>query len=65
VKDRQGHDRRYAIDASKIAKDLNWEPSVTFEEGMKATVQWYLDNEEWLANVTSGNYQSYYAEQYG
>lgn len=65
VKDRQGHDRRYAIDAGKIAKELGWEPSVTFEQGMKETVQWYLDNEQWLENVTSGNYQSYYTAQYG
>ncbi len=65
VKDRQGHDRRYAIDASKIAKELGWKPSVTFQEGMRATVKWYLDNEKWLDNVTSGNYKSYYKEQYG
>ncbi len=64
VKDRQGHDRRYAIDASKIAKELGWKPSVTFEQGIKETVQWYLDNEQWLDNVTSGNYQSYYQKQY-
>lgn len=64
VKDRQGHDRRYAIDASKIERELAWKPSVTFQEGMKATVQWYLENEEWLENVTSGTYQKYYEQQY-
>lgn len=64
VKDRQGHDRRYAIDASKIARDLGWKPSVTFEEGLAQTVDWYLANETWLDNVTSGAYQSYYQEQY-
>lgn len=64
VKDRQGHDRRYAIDASKIARELGWEPSVTFEQGLTQTVDWYLNNEVWLDNVTSGAYQSYYKEQY-
>lgn len=64
VKDRQGHDRRYAIDASKIAKDLDWTPSVTFEEGLRQTVQWYLENEDWLEHVTSGAYQRYYEQQY-
>jgi dTDP-glucose 4,6-dehydratase len=65
VKDRPGHDRRYAIDASKINKELGWKPSVTFEEGLSKTIDWYLENEEWLKNVTSGNYQKYYEEQYG
>ncbi|MCH2022571.1 MAG: dTDP-glucose 4,6-dehydratase [Saprospiraceae bacterium] len=64
VKDRQGHDRRYAIDASKIAKDLGWEPSVTFQEGLRESVRWYLGNHEWLNNVTSGSYQKYYEAQY-
>lgn len=64
VKDRQGHDRRYAIDATKIANELGWKPSVTFQEGLKESVKWYLKNEEWLKNVTSGNYQKYYDLQY-
>ena len=64
VKDRPGHDLRYAIDASKINKELGWEPSVTFEEGLSITIDWYLKNEEWLNNVTSGDYQNYYKEQY-
>ncbi len=64
VKDRQGHDRRYAIDASKIAKELGWKPSVTFQEGLRASVKWYLANETWLDNVTSGAYKQYYEEQY-
>jgi len=64
VKDRPGHDRRYAIDASKINKELGWKPSVTFEEGLKLTIDWYFENQEWLNNVTSGNYQSYYETQY-
>jgi dTDP-glucose 4,6-dehydratase len=65
VKDRPGHDLRYAIDASKIQKELGWAPSVTFEQGLHKTIKWYLSNEDWLNNVTSGNYQSYYAKQYG
>lgn len=64
VKDRPGHDRRYAIDASKINKELGWKPSVTFEEGLEKTVQWYLDNETWLNNVTSGDYKKYYSDMY-
>ncbi|MFK7781787.1 dTDP-glucose 4,6-dehydratase [Psychroserpens sp.] len=64
VKDRPGHDLRYAIDASKINKELGWEPSVTFEEGLKKTIDWYLSNEKWLENVTSGAYKSYYQKQY-
>ena len=64
VKDRPGHDRRYAIDASKINKELGWKPSVTFEEGLSETVDWYLANKEWLAHVTSGEYQQYYEKQY-
>lgn len=64
VKDRPGHDLRYAIDASKINKELGWKPSVTFEEGLEKTIDWYLSNEEWLKNVTSGEYQKYYDKQY-
>ena len=64
VKDRPGHDLRYAIDASKINKELGWSPTVTFEEGLSETIDWYLSNEEWLKNVTSGNYQNYYKTQY-
>ncbi|MGJ8665808.1 MAG: dTDP-glucose 4,6-dehydratase [Patiriisocius sp.] len=64
VKDRPGHDLRYAIDASKINKELGWKPSVTFEEGLSETIDWYLNNEEWLSNVTSGAYKKYYKEQY-
>ena len=64
VKDRPGHDLRYAIDASKINKELGWSPSVTFEEGLLETIDWYLSNKEWLNNVTSGNYQNYYKSQY-
>ena len=65
IKDRPGHDRRYAIDATKINEELGWKPSVTFEEGLAATIDWYLQNEQWLDNVTSGNYQNYYQGQYG
>ncbi|WP_299818734.1 dTDP-glucose 4,6-dehydratase [uncultured Pontibacter sp.] len=64
VKDRAGHDLRYAIDSSKLMNELGWKPSVTFEEGLSKTVDWYLENTEWLENVTSGNYQSYYEQQY-
>ncbi|NER18902.1 dTDP-glucose 4,6-dehydratase [Spongiivirga citrea] len=64
VKDRPGHDLRYAIDASKINKELGWEPSVTFEEGLEKTVVWFLNNKEWLDHVTSGAYQEYYQNQY-
>jgi dTDP-glucose 4,6-dehydratase len=64
VKDRPGHDRRYAIDASKLNKELGWKPSVTFEEGLAQTIDWYLQNEEWLRHVTSGEYQNYYQVQY-
>ena len=64
VKDRPGHDLRYAIDASKINKELGWAPSVTFEEGLSKTIDWYLKNTEWLENVTSGEYQNYYNAQY-
>jgi len=64
VKDRAGHDMRYAIDASKIQSELNWEPSLQFEEGLEKTVDWYLENQNWLDNVTSGSYQQYYSKQY-
>ncbi|GGG11336.1 dTDP-glucose 4,6-dehydratase [Dokdonia pacifica] len=64
VKDRPGHDKRYAIDASKINKELGWKPSVTFEQGLKATVDWYMNNKVWLTNVTSGDYKEYYSKMY-
>ncbi|WP_421497730.1 dTDP-glucose 4,6-dehydratase [Flavobacterium columnare] len=64
VKDRPGHDLRYAIDATKINKELGWKPSVTFEEGLEETINWYLENTEWLNNVTSGEYVNYYEKQY-
>jgi dTDP-glucose 4,6-dehydratase len=64
VKDRPGHDLRYAIDASKLNKELGWTPSLQFEEGKKKTVDWYLHNEEWLNHVTSGAYEHYYEKQY-
>ena len=64
VKDRPGHDLRYAIDATKIKKELGWMPSVTFEEGLNKTIDWYLNNEDWLNNVTSGAYKAYYKKQY-
>ena len=65
VKDRPGHDRRYAIDAAKIRRELGWEPSYTFEQGLADTIDWYLDNQEWVAEVTSGAYRDYYEQQYG
>lgn len=64
VKDRPGHDLRYAIDASKINKELGWKPSVTFEEGLSKTIDWYLDNKEWMERIVSGEYESYYKNQY-
>ena len=64
VKDRAGHDLRYAIDASKINKELGWKPTVTFEEGLSKTIDWYLSNNEWLENTTSGRYLDYYTKQY-
>ncbi|GAB3918482.1 dTDP-glucose 4,6-dehydratase [Mucilaginibacter boryungensis] len=64
VTDRAGHDLRYAIDATKLKNELGWVPSITFEEGLEKTVDWYLDNQEWLDDVTSGHYQQYYNEQY-
>ncbi len=65
VKDRAGHDLRYAIDASKLQQELGWKPSLQFEEGLSKTIDWYLANSEWLNHVTSGAYRSYYEEQYG
>jgi len=64
VKDRPGHDLRYAIDASKINKELGWKPSVTFEQGLEITIDWYLENQEWLNSVTSGDYKKYYEKMY-
>lgn len=64
VTDRAGHDLRYAIDATKLKTELGWVPSITFEEGLEKTVDWYLANQEWLDDVTSGHYQQYYSEQY-
>ena len=64
VTDRKGHDMRYAIDSRKLQRELGWEPSLQFEEGIEKTVRWYLDNQDWLDNVTSGNYQRYYEEMY-
>ncbi|MBR6416357.1 MAG: GDP-mannose 4,6-dehydratase, partial [Bacteroidales bacterium] len=64
VTDRAGHDLRYAIDSTKLQKELGWEPSLQFEEGIRRTVKWYLDNQDWLDNVTSGDYQKYYEKMY-
>lgn len=64
VKDRAGHDMRYAIDATKLKEELGWIPSLQFEEGIRNTIDWYLENEEWLNNITSGDYQKYYESQY-
>ncbi|TDT46335.1 dTDP-glucose 4,6-dehydratase [Maribacter spongiicola] len=64
VKDRPGHDLRYAIDATKVNKELGWKPSVTFEEGLQLTVDWYFDNSDWLSHVTSGDYKEYYKKMY-
>lgn len=65
VTDRAGHDLRYAIDSTKLKNELGWEPSLQFEEGIEKTVRWYLENQDWLDNVTSGDYQKYYKEMYG
>ena len=65
VKDRPGHDKRYAIDANKIKSKLGWEPSLQFEEGLVKTIDWYLENQEWLRNITTGDYKDYYLKQYG
>ena len=64
VKDRAGHDLRYAIDASKIETELGWTPKFTFEEGMKQTIDWYLHHEDWITNIIMGEYQEYYEKQY-
>ena len=64
VKDRPGHDKRYAIDANKLKNELGWEPSLQFEEGLVKTITWYLANEKWLENIVSGDYQKYYEQQY-
>ncbi|MBP5782581.1 MAG: dTDP-glucose 4,6-dehydratase [Bacteroidales bacterium] len=65
VTDRAGHDMRYAIDSTKLKRELGWEPSLQFEEGIEKTVRWYLDNQEWMDNITSGDYQKYYEDMYG
>jgi dTDP-glucose 4,6-dehydratase len=65
VKDRLGHDRRYAIDASKIKKELNWEPRYKFDEMIKVTIDWYLKNRDWVKHVTTGEYEKYYENVYG
>lgn len=64
VTDRAGHDLRYAIDSSKLMKELKWEPSLQFEEGIERTINWYMDNQEWMDNITSGDYQKYYDDMY-
>lgn len=65
VKDRPGHDRRYAIDNTKITTELGWRPAYTFEQGMKETIEWYLENTGWIENIVSGNYVGYYVGMYG
>ena len=65
VTDRPGHDLRYAIDSRKLQKELGWEPSLQFEEGIERTVRWYLENQEWSDRILSGDYQRYYEEMYG
>ena len=64
VEDRKGHDRRYAIAPDKIKKDIGWYPETMFKDGIKLTIKWFLENEEWMKNVTSGDYQKYYSEMY-
>ena len=64
VTDRKGHDRRYAIAPDKIRSELGWEPETMFEDGIRRTIQWFFENEEWMKNVTSGDYQKYYDEMY-
>ena len=64
VKDRAGHDKRYAIDASKLERELGWTPSLNFEEGLAKTVDWYLENRDWVEQITSGSYQDYYKKMY-
>ncbi|MHA1646526.1 MAG: GDP-mannose 4,6-dehydratase, partial [Promethearchaeota archaeon] len=65
VKDRPGHDLRYAMDFSKSTKELGWTPQYKFEDGIRETIQWYLDNQKWVENITSGTYLEYYKKQYG
>jgi len=65
VKDRLGHDRRYAIDPRKIRKELGWEPETKFEEGIKRTIDWYLENKEWMEKVITGEYLEFYEKNYG
>jgi dTDP-glucose 4,6-dehydratase len=65
VKDRAGHDQRYAIDASKLMNELGWKPSLQFEQGLEKTVKWYLENQQWMKNIMSGEYELYYSKQYG
>jgi dTDP-glucose 4,6-dehydratase len=65
VKDRLGHDRRYAIDCSKAERELGWKPATTFAEGLRGTVRWYLDHQDWVNNIRSGDYLKYYEKQYG
>ena len=64
VEDRAGHDLRYAIDSTKLKEELGWEPSLQFEEGIEKTVKWYLENNDWLSNITSGDYENYYKAMY-
>ncbi|MDE5865598.1 MAG: GDP-mannose 4,6-dehydratase, partial [Lachnospiraceae bacterium] len=64
VEDRKGHDRRYAIAPDKIKAEIGWEPETMFKEGIRRTIQWYFENEDWMKNATSGDYQKYYAEMY-
>lgn len=65
VSDRMGHDRRYAIDNTKITAQLGWKPAYSFQDGMARTIQWYLEHRDWMARIVSGSYQSYYEEMYG
>ena len=64
VTDRAGHDHRYAIDARKLEEEIGWKPSITFEEGLEKTIDWYLNNPDWIAHVTSGAYRDYYKQRY-
>ena len=64
VKDRAGHDLRYAIDAEKLGRELGWKPSLQFEEGISKTIDWYLNNQDWLKDIVDGSYASYYEQQY-
>ncbi len=65
VRDRLGHDRRYAIDAGKIAGELGWTPKMTFEQGIEKTVAWYLENKSWMDSIVNGSYREYYVQMYG